>query len=95
VTIRNRTVALIYRLLLIVGCLYGLYLISGLSQGGLNTSLFAYYTIQSNLLALALFLVLAIRTSRDLRKAGVCGASTCSPRVKGAVTLAITVTLLV
>lgn len=93
--IRNRIAALIYRLVLILGCLYGLYLISGIAQGALNTTLLSYYTIQSNLLVLALFVVLAIRTMPDLRRQGARGTTTVSPHVKGAVTLAITVTLLV
>lgn len=93
--IRNRALALAFRLILVAGCLCGLYLISGLSKGAFSPLLLSYYTIQSNLLVLALFVVLAIRTWRDLRNAGVSGTSTCSPHVKGAVMLTITVTLLV
>ncbi len=93
--IRNCVLALAFRLILIVGCLYGLFLVTGLSTGAFNPTLLAYYTIQSNLVVLVLFAVLAIRTAHDCRTAGVRGASTLSPRIKGTVTLAITVTLLV
>ena len=87
--IRNRVVALLFRIIVFLGCLCGLYLTSGLAQGAFKPSLFAYYTIQSNLLVLVLFAVLIVRTAANPRTRAV------QPHLKGAVTMAITVTLLV
>ncbi|MBF0671809.1 MAG: Pr6Pr family membrane protein [Salinibacterium sp.] len=89
-----RIAALVWRLVLLVVCAYGLYLNTGLDQGALDLQSFSYFTIQSNLLVLLAYLWVTGRT------VGALGADrrplpVLVPWLAGIVLVAITITGLV
>lgn len=94
-TFQNRIVALIFRILLIIGCFTGLYLNSGLTSGQISGLPFIYYTILSNLVCLIFFVVLTIQTTLDLKAKGISGITVSQPRLKGAFTMMIAATFLI
>lgn len=93
-TISNRMMALVFRAVLMFDCLIGLYLTSGLPQGQLSLQMFCFYTILSNVVCLVFFAWLLARTARVLRTDGIRGTVS-TPRFKGAITMMITVTMLI
>ena len=90
--IKNRAIALIYRCLLLATCSVGLALNFFIRQGRFDSLSLIYYTNLSNLLCLIYFIPLAVRTA--LRPQGD-NNITLLPRLKGALTLMIAVTMLV
>lgn len=93
--ISDRRAALVFRLLAVPVIVWGVASISGILAGRPDVSQFLYYTVLSDLLVLAWFVLLIVRTIRDLRRQGPRGWSTPSPRFSAAVMSAITVTMLV
>lgn len=85
--IKSKVVVIIFRVLLLLGCLLGLYQNSGLSSGALNLQMFNFYTILSNAVCLLFFIFMLIKTISN----GISPA----PRFKGAITMMITVTFLI
>ncbi|MDR1970742.1 MAG: Pr6Pr family membrane protein [Treponema sp.] len=71
--IHNRLAALIFRVGSAVFALTGILLHLFMSSDKPNFSLFVYYTLQSNLLALALFVILGCRTAKALLREGWTG----------------------
>lgn len=71
--IRHRGVALVWRLACLAFSLLGVLAVSGLLEGEWQPGMFAYYTILSNLLAVALFAMLSVRTAAALRREGPVG----------------------
>ena len=65
--IKNRLVALLFRLAALGLALIGLLSMTGVLGGEPRLSSLMYYTIQSNILAVALFALLAFRTAVGLR----------------------------
>jgi hypothetical protein len=94
-TIPHRAIALAFRLILLAACGLGLSRILGLPGGGLRTTALVYFTAQANLAAWLLFLLLTLRTFRDILTQGLKGYTSVSPRLKGMVTLGLTITMLV
>lgn len=93
--IYNRLLALIFRILLLLGCGIGLYLNSGIPNGELATYMLVFYTIQSNILCFIYFSILLFQNISDLKNLGIEGTVKIFPRLKGAVTMTIAVTFLV
>ncbi len=93
--IQNRILALIYRLCAVALTVLALYLITGLASGRPSAGLFIYFTVQSALLGLLLLAASAIRTAQDLRALGRDGCTALAPWLVGAVTLGVTITMLV
>lgn len=91
----SRPAALVFRAAALVAVATGIIRISGLLSGAPVWSAFLYYTVLSNLLCVAWLVLLIIRTVRELRRSGPHGTSTPSARISGAVTLAITVTMVI
>lgn len=92
--IKNRVFALVFRLIMLIGCSVGLY--SMLFMGGkFNYSMLVFYTNLSNLVCWVFFLVLTIKTISDIKSNGVRGTTVFLPKIKGMVTMMITVTFLV
>ncbi|MDR2672689.1 MAG: Pr6Pr family membrane protein [Coriobacteriales bacterium] len=91
--IKSRIPATIYRVILVVSGIYGVYL--NLSAGSTSPlELLSYFTIQSNILVIAFFAALVVQTLAT----GALRASNPRepwPSLKGAVTLAVTITFLV
>jgi hypothetical protein len=91
----DRRVALVFRVLAIGVVLWGIGSVSGVFAGRPSGVQFLYYTVLSNLLVLGWFMLLVVRSIRDLATHGVRGWSSPSPRFAAAVMFAITVTMLV
>jgi hypothetical protein len=92
--IKNRLVSLIYKIVVAASSLIGT-LVIVVSSGSFNWGLFKFYTIQSNVLCFVFFVAEAVHTAAAIKKGGTHGAATLAPHLKGAVMIAITVTLLV
>lgn len=90
---QNRYASLIYKLIALAVCIFGQ--ISDFASTGLGLEGYFYYTNLSNLLCLVYFAVSVFYCANRIRKDGGRGEATFAPRFKGAVVLAITVTLLV
>ncbi|MDF2555291.1 MAG: hypothetical protein K0R60_1186 [Microbacterium sp.] len=93
--LNDRRVALVFRSLAICAVFWGIGSVSGLFAGQPSAVQFLYYTVLSNLLVLVWFVMLVVRTARDLATEGARGWSSPSPRFAAAVMFAITVTMLV
>jgi len=94
VYIKNRVAALVYRCLIVAVCAVGLALNFFIRQGRFDMGSLIYYTNLSNLLCMLYFVVLSALMAIHIRD-GVTGDVTLLPRLKGAFTLMITITLLV
>ena len=92
--IKNRIIALIYRCLIIAACSVGLVLNVFTRQGRFHSESLIYYTNLSNLICLLYFLFLVARMAISLRDDAK-GVVTPFPRLKGAFTLMIAVTMLI
>lgn len=94
--IKDRLFALIYRLIAVVVTIMGILVTVG-AFGGIaaSTQAFLYYTVQSNILALALFIYLVSKSGYDLIKNGRFGSAGYAPRLEAMVMIAITLTMLV
>ncbi|MDR1387960.1 MAG: Pr6Pr family membrane protein [Propionibacteriaceae bacterium] len=89
--ISNRPLTAFYRVVLVAVCLTGLIMNFWTARFSSPLRLLAYYTIQSNVLVLILFLGLLV--AQFVQRDGRGGDDV--PSLKGAVTLAITITFLV
>lgn len=78
--LKNRTLALIFRLTLAAAIVVGLLMNFGLLQGQFYPGALMFYTIQSNILILVLLVLLLARTIRDLRRHQVKGNAGYYPR---------------
>jgi len=92
--INNLIVALVYRCLILAACSAGLGLNFFIRQGRFDSQSLIYYTNLSNLLCFLYFAALVARMAIHLRD-GATGAVTLLPRLKGAFTLMVAITLLV
>ncbi|WP_310603786.1 Pr6Pr family membrane protein [Anaerosporobacter sp.] len=92
---KNRILSLLYKCIIIMVAAIGLYLNSGMPNGKFASAMFLYYTILSNLFCLLYFIVACIVVVQRIRKDGIYGESTWAIHAKGAVIMAITVTLLI
>jgi len=66
--IKNRGVALVFRGASLLFAIIGLLTEMGVLRGSFRTGVFAYYTIQSNILVIVLFVMLIVRTAAGLRE---------------------------
>lgn len=92
--IQNRYLSVLYKAAVFILAGVGLYLNSGLPQH-LNLSILKYYTMLSNLLCFLYFGAALVYGSSVIRKSGGRGSAVLFPRFKGAVTIAILVTMLI
>lgn len=92
--INNRLGALIFRIILFIGCIIGI-ILNMFIDGNLSLSIFIYYTIQSNILCLVVISIVIIDTIKKIKSNGTNGSNLCIPKIKGATTMAITITFLV
>jgi hypothetical protein len=93
--IHNRLAALIFRLGSAAIALTGILLHLFMSSGKPNFSMFVYYTLQSNLLALGLFVILGCRTAKALLKEGPTGKTGYFPRFEMVCVIDLLLTLVV
>ncbi len=93
--IKNRYVSLVYKIIAILFCIAGQIMTLGIPQGRFEAGQFLYYTNQSNILCMIYLICAAVFVSKQIKKDGKYGPATFAPSFKGAVILAITVTLLI
>jgi hypothetical protein len=93
--IKNRVFALVYRIIAFVVSLFGVLWATGMFKGEFHGVILLYYTIQSNLLVVAMFGALVFKTTTDLIDDGVRGENGHFPRLSAAVLLAVMLTLIV
>jgi hypothetical protein len=91
----NRAFALLYRCAAFLLCLLGILGILGLFRGELGWSGLLYYTIQSNILVLAMLGALVVKTAFAIKRDGAKGSASFCERLSAIVTLSIAVTFLV
>jgi hypothetical protein len=92
--IKSRAASFVYKIVAAVICLVGILLTLGFPNAW-NLGLMKFYTVLSNVLCFVFLVAAAIHVAVQREKSGSRGAATYMPRFKGAVTIAITVTLLV
>ncbi len=90
----QKYISVLYKIIFIVVCSYGLILTLGLDRGHFNPRLLVYYTVQSNLLCLVYFLARIINGTLLFRSWDSAQTSPVA-RIKGAVVMCITVTFLI
>ncbi|MGU8655084.1 Pr6Pr family membrane protein [Clostridium perfringens] len=90
--IKNKLISVLYKLIIIIICSYGIFIEIGIFDGKVNFKIFNYFTIWSNILVL-LYLICSIvwiikynNTKKN---------NTFLPSLKGAITLNIVITFLV
>lgn len=93
--IQNRIAALVFRVGGFLFALVGLLTHIDIFSGNLNVGLFMYYTIQSNILALIMFGILAIRTIKGLREDGKWGTTSYFARFEMICVIDLLLTLIV
>ncbi|MDR2266453.1 MAG: hypothetical protein LBE09_02550 [Christensenellaceae bacterium] len=91
----NRLIALIFRAASVVLCLAGLLDITGAFGGTFSPNMLLFYTNQSNILVLVMFIMLLVKTVQDVAKNGINGSASYFERLSAIVMLAISVTMLV
>jgi hypothetical protein len=91
----NRIFALCYRSIAFILCLAGILKTLGIFDGAFSPKILLYYTTDSNVLVLAVFAILLVRTAISVRRDGSRGNSSYNERLSAIIALAITVTLLV
>ena len=65
--IKNSKIALIFRFISLIIALLGFFSMTGLFEGRFHLSSLVYYTMQSNILIIILFLMLTLRTLWEVR----------------------------
>lgn len=93
--INNRMASLIYKLALIVVCLVGLLLNSGLFTGTFAPYVLLYYSLLSNIFCLIFFAVSAIVTGVNIKRSGKFGVIRFAPHFKGAIVMGMLLTMFV
>ena len=93
--LKNRVVALTYRIVAFLVIIFGLLYNLGIFSGTLHSVLLLYYTIESNIAALVLFGVFIFLTARKIKTDGTKGSNSFFPRTTAGVTIAIMLTFLV
>jgi len=92
--IQNRLAALLFRIAMLISCVLGIWLMC-FQDGKLHPDIFIFYTNLSNLGCLLFFLPLTVKTALELARNGIRGNTVFIPRLKGAVTMMITLTFVV
>lgn len=93
--IKNKFIVILYRIFFLLICGYGLYLHSGISQGTFDKKIFFYYTILSNLICFIYIFLCLIKNILQFNNWDPNGIHVILPKLKGAITLYITITFLV
>jgi len=68
IMIKNKVIALVFRAASLLFAVVGLLTETGVFRGSFRPGVLVYYTIQSNLLVIALFVLLTVRTAAGLRE---------------------------
>lgn len=93
--INNRKKAVIYRGMAAFIGIIAIFSDLGFFSGDIKISNLFYFTIISNLLCTIMFIYLCLKTIRDIKKYGNYGSTNMSPHIKGAITMAIILTMTV
>lgn len=94
--IKDRLIALIFRAAATIEALFGILVTCGVFGGAsAGATMLMYYTVQSNIIVLGLFLFLTGKTAYDLAKFGRYGSASYAPRLEAMFMIAITLTMVV
>jgi len=93
--IKNRVIALAYRITAFLVCLFGILWATNLFSGEFHGVALLYYTIQTNILVLAMFGMLIVKTATTLKNEGKEGENGFFPRLSAGALVAIALTLIV
>lgn len=93
--IKNKKIILGYRITYLLLCGYALYLNTKIWTGTFNTDMFNFYTSLSNIFCFIYVLMDTVFIGKQIKTGAVSKQTTCYPRLKGAVVMAITVTFLI
>jgi len=85
--VKNRRVAFWFRVCAAAACLIGILAAQDIHLGRFNSAKLLYFTFQSNFLVFVAFVVLAVRTGRDMRANGKTGSCHYFPLVHAALVL--------
>lgn len=91
----NRSLILLYRIILVVAAAAGLWYGLGLPYGYCDFNKFVYYTFLSNFLCLLYFITAAVYNAVCIKATGVRGDASPWPHLKGGLTVMIGITFLV
>lgn len=91
--VKNRLIALFYRICALGLGLYAVIYDFGIFDGNFKAINLFYFTIISNLFCLGLFVALVVRTVNDILKDGIHGSSSISPHIKGGILISILLTM--
>jgi hypothetical protein len=91
----NRVFALCYRCAAFLLCLAGIFATTGVFAGRFSWGALLYYTTESNIMVLAMFAALIVKTAADLKNDGASGRCSYFERLSAVAMLSITVTLIV
>lgn len=93
--IKNKYISLTYKIIAICFAILGQILTLDLPNGNFKPSQFLFYTNQSNILCLLYFIGAAFFVYKSIKEDGKYGEATYAIKTKGAVVMAITVTMLI
>lgn len=91
--VKNRLIALFYRICALGLGLYAIIYDFGIFEGEFKAINLFYFTIISNLFCLGLFAALIVKTIHDISKNGIHGTSSISPHIKGGILISILLTM--
>lgn len=94
-SIRNRGIALVYRMSALILGFCAIVYDFGIFNGEFKIINLFYFTIISNLFCLGLFLALVIKTFKEILKCGIHGTTSISPHMKGEILISILLTMCV
>ncbi len=93
--VQNRKASLIFKIISVFICAAGLASASGILQGHYRQVTFFYYTNLSNLFCLLYWIAAVLFCVKAIHRDGVQGALCFVPRIKGAVVVMITITMII
>ncbi|MDR0697460.1 MAG: Pr6Pr family membrane protein [Christensenellaceae bacterium] len=91
----NRITALVFRIVATLLATFGVLDGVGLFSNNMAPNILLYYTTQSNILVIGMFVILIVFSIKDIKNNGIKGSSSYCERATGIIMLAIVVTMLV
>jgi len=93
--VKNRQVAFWFRICAAAGCLIGIFAALDIHHGRFNYAQLLYFTFQSNFLVFVAFIVLAIKTRKDMKANGKIGSCHYFPLIHASLVLNMIIVVLI
>jgi len=93
--IKNRQIAFWYRVCAAVGCLIGILAALDIHHGRFNSVQLLYFTFQSNFLVFVAFIVMAVKTRKDMKADGKIGSCHYFPFVHASLVFNMVIVVLI